>query len=342
LKKLWFGEEPFFANNFFSNKSFTNMDNSLAAFIDKEGIFVLNNASNTYADDVLAGAGGLVYSDSDSGDAQLIFRIPFTERVSLHSFAIHATEKSEHKECDGAIPPNKVKLFKDTLNIGFDDCEEKAGTQGFDLSKDQTNGMPTGVKRPRFSNILSLTLFIESNEENAEGIFLNKITLKGKSVGGTDIISLKENPQEPICVQIQSGLWLGNTMAASDKDLLQGHKITHCLGITTEKVDYGQQLVVKSLPIDDDPEMNIYKIFEESRKFIVDALCVEDNQVLVHGKAGISRSVTIICAYLMATKMISAKEALKYVRRQRPEANPNFGFWKQLRDFGENLKLSID
>jgi len=317
------------------------MDNSLAHFIDKEGVFVLNNASKTYADDVLAGAGGLVYSDPES-DAQLIFRIPFTERVSLYSFVIHATEKSEHKECDNAIPPNKVKLFKDTLNIDFEDCEEKAPTEGFDLSKDQTNGMPTGVKRGRFSNIRSLTLFIESNQENAEVTFLNKITLKGKSVSGTDIVELTMNPQEPLCVQIQNGLWLGNNMAASDKDLLQGHKITHCLGITTEKVDYWEQLEVKRFPMDDNPEMNIYKIFEKSRKFIVDALSVEENQVLVHGKAGISRSVTIICAYLMAKEMISAKEALKYVRRQRPEANPNFGFWKQLRDLEENMKLSID
>jgi protein-tyrosine phosphatase len=314
----------------------------LADFIDKEGIIALNNTPKTCGDDVLGGADGLVYSDPDS-DHQLIFRIPFTERVSLYSFRILATEKPEGKECDSAMPPHKVKLFKNTLNMDFEECSEKEATEDFELSKDQTSGMPTAVNVPRFRNIQSLTLFIESNQGNADMTFLNQITFKGKSVRGTDIDELKNNPREAVCIQIRDGLWLGNTMAASDKVLLRDHKITHCVAITTEKVDYWEQLEVKRFPMNDDPKVHIHKIFEESRVFVVNALSVEENQVLVHSTAGISRSVTIICAYLMATQHMSAKEALKYVRRKRPQANPNYGFWKQLRDLQKGLlELSID
>jgi len=327
------------------NNSVTNMEDiPLADFIDKEGIEVLNTSPHTSGYDVLAGAQGRIYSDPDV-DQQLMIRIPFTERVSLSGFRILATKKPEVKECDEAQPPCKVKLFKNKTNMDFDECDEKEPTQEFKMSKDQANGMPIAVNRPRFSNISSLTLFVESNQDDSPVTFLNQITFKGRAVSGRDIAEYKKNLQEAVCVQIQDGLWLGNDVAASDKVLLQDHKITHCLGTTLEKIDYWDQLKVKTFPITDVPESPIYKIFEETREFIINALSDETggNNVLVHCTAAISRSVTIICAYLIVTKKMTANEALKCVRSKRPVANPNIGFWKQLRVLQEDLlKLSID
>jgi len=51
---------------------------------------------------------------------------------------------------------------------------------------------------------------------------------------------------------------------------------------------------------------------------------------LIHCKAGISRSVTILISYLMLKFNITAKDALKIVRENRPQVNPNYGFMKQL------------
>jgi len=319
----------------------------LANFIDKAGVVVMNNSQGTYGSDVIAGAGGFLYSDSDAGDAALIVRIPFTERVSLSGFIIEAKEKPEVKECDNAMPPQNVKLFTSPMNMSFDEYEEKMGVQEFKLSVDQTSGMPISVKPGKFNNIVCLTFFLQSNQDETDVTFLNKITLKGKSVKIKSKAELEKNSQNPVCVQIRAGLWLGNNKAASDKDLLKSCKITHCLGITTAKVDYPDQLLkVDKLPIKDDPNERIDKIFDQSREFIISALIADENQVLIHCTDGISSSVTIICSYLMATERKSANEALTYVKSKRPEANPNFGFWKQLRNLEEGLirpsDLSID
>lgn len=46
--------------------------------------------------------------------------------------------------------------------------------------------------------------------------------------------------------------------------------------------------------------------------------------------AGVSRSVTITCAYLMTVTSLGWPEVLDAVRSARPHASPNFGFQQQL------------
>lgn len=52
--------------------------------------------------------------------------------------------------------------------------------------------------------------------------------------------------------------------------------------------------------------------------------------VLVHCFAGVSRSATIVIAYLMQEFGMGYTEATQYVRKQRYFINPNEGFKKQL------------
>jgi protein-tyrosine phosphatase len=51
--------------------------------------------------------------------------------------------------------------------------------------------------------------------------------------------------------------------------------------------------------------------------------------VLVHCKEGISRSATLVLAFLMIKEGLSAQDAMRTVRRER-EIRPNNGFLKQL------------
>ena len=51
---------------------------------------------------------------------------------------------------------------------------------------------------------------------------------------------------------------------------------------------------------------------------------------------GVSRSVTVVTAYLMAITNISAKKALNAVKASRSQANPNPGFRRQLLKFEES------
>lgn len=55
--------------------------------------------------------------------------------------------------------------------------------------------------------------------------------------------------------------------------------------------------------------------------------------------AGVSRSITILMAYLMSVTTLNWKEALKCVRVVRTIANPNLGFQRQLQEFeGRRLR----
>jgi hypothetical protein len=52
---------------------------------------------------------------------------------------------------------------------------------------------------------------------------------------------------------------------------------------------------------------------------------------------GISRSATIVCAYLIATMKMTADEALAAVREKRGIVSPNMGFLRQLEEYSIGL-----
>lgn len=55
--------------------------------------------------------------------------------------------------------------------------------------------------------------------------------------------------------------------------------------------------------------------------------------------AGVSRSVTLVVAYIMTVTDCGWVEALAAVRSARPCAGPNLGFLRQLEEF-ENTQLA--
>ena len=48
---------------------------------------------------------------------------------------------------------------------------------------------------------------------------------------------------------------------------------------------------------------------------------------------GISRSATIVCAYLIATMRMTPNEALAAVKEKRGIVSPNMGFLRQLEEY---------
>jgi len=55
--------------------------------------------------------------------------------------------------------------------------------------------------------------------------------------------------------------------------------------------------------------------------------------VLVHCHAGVSRSVSIVIAYLIRTQNWNPYQAFEYVRQQRDRAKPNVSFWNQINHY---------
>lgn len=62
-------------------------------------------------------------------------------------------------------------------------------------------------------------------------------------------------------------------------------------------------------------------------------------KVFVHCHQGISRSATLVLAYLMIYKRMTAKQAVQIVRKKR-EIYPNEGFFEQLSDLELRLRAT--
>uniref|UniRef100_A0A0K0DLM5 TYR_PHOSPHATASE_2 domain-containing protein n=1 Tax=Angiostrongylus cantonensis TaxID=6313 RepID=A0A0K0DLM5_ANGCA len=62
-----------------------------------------------------------------------------------------------------------------------------------------------------------------------------------------------------------------------------------------------------------------------------------ESAVLVHCLAGVSRSATVVAAYLITACDLSFSSALKFIAKKRPVVNPNFGFRMQLCAFADRV-----
>lgn len=66
-------------------------------------------------------------------------------------------------------------------------------------------------------------------------------------------------------------------------------------------------------------------------------LVVFSGKVLVHCREGVSRSATLVVAYLMLKEGMTVQDAVRTVRESR-EICPNEGFLQQLCDFDKELQ----
>lgn len=142
--------------------------------------------------------------------------------------------------------------------------------------------------------------------------------------------------------QILDNLYLGDIMGASSKETLQRIGITHILtvamGHPAKFPSSFKYLEVKAL---DNDSYNLKSKFRVCIKFIKEAIKGK-GKVFVHCFAGVSRSATIVIAYLMSEHRMSFQDAFKYVRSRRSIINPNDGFRKQLQTFQKELVLSYN
>ncbi|EEB89908.1 hypothetical protein MPER_11947 [Moniliophthora perniciosa FA553] len=83
--------------------------------------------------------------------------------------------------------------------------------------------------------------------------------------------------------------------------------------------------------IADRSDVDILVHLEQTTEFIRKAIEESpDNNVLVHCFAGVSRSATVVCAYLVATAGMRAIDSVAFVQSKRKIVCPNLGFRQQL------------
>lgn len=130
-------------------------------------------------------------------------------------------------------------------------------------------------------------------------------------------------------------LYLGNRDNSSDVDDLRDLGITHILNVTPKSTEvFG--FVNKQLPCLDNINENLQRYFDDSYDFIENTR-TNGARVLVFCEAGVSRSPTVVVAYVMRHLQKSMEDAYAFVKDKRPIISPNMNFMIQLYDLGKNI-----
>ena len=133
---------------------------------------------------------------------------------------------------------------------------------------------------------------------------------------------------------LKDKLYLGNFYSATQKEELKKRGITHILMVGYLLHEFfPNDFVYANIEIEDDERENIFRYFYVCINFI------EKSKVCyVHCQAGVSRSASIVIAYVMYKNKLNFEDAFEFVKEKRCYIYPNDGFRLQLEDFDRVLK----
>lgn len=132
------------------------------------------------------------------------------------------------------------------------------------------------------------------------------------------------------------GLWLGSLEAARNRHFLIRHGVTHVLSILECECSFYPGLFqYKHISAKDHSDQDLTSVFEDAAAFIDEGIA--RGGVVVHCVMGISRSASLVIAYVMRTKKMSYKDAYELVKKQREVIYPNDGFKGQLLKYEESI-----
>lgn len=137
--------------------------------------------------------------------------------------------------------------------------------------------------------------------------------------------------------EVVPGVFLGGFAAATNAQEQRKFGITHIVNATSRRLDVPGAKVLCLHLKDADGDQDISCHFWPVIAFIEEALAA-GNAALVHCIRGVSRSSTLVCAYIIARGGRGMQEALALVQQARPVAKPRPGFIGQLKAF--NLQLA--
>nr|XP_043638765.1 protein-tyrosine-phosphatase MKP1-like [Erigeron canadensis] len=133
------------------------------------------------------------------------------------------------------------------------------------------------------------------------------------------------------CSRIIDHVFLGSDAVAKNRDVLRQNGITHvlnCVGFVCPEY-FKNDLVYKTLWLQDSPSEDITSIMYDVFDYFED-IREQNGRVFVHCCQGVSRSTSLVIAYLMWREGKSFDIAFQEVKAARGVTNPNMGFASQL------------
>lgn len=133
------------------------------------------------------------------------------------------------------------------------------------------------------------------------------------------------------CSKVAEHVYLGGDAVARDRDILKQNGITHilnCVGFVCPEY-FKADFVYRTLWLQDSPSEDITSILYDVFDYFEDVR-EQSGRVFVHCCQGVSRSTSLVIAYLMWREGQSFDDAFQYVKAARGIADPNMGFACQL------------
>nr|XP_028565854.1 dual specificity protein phosphatase 10-like isoform X2 [Podarcis muralis] len=208
--------------------------------------------------------------------------------------------------------------------------------------------LPASPPKPRktqTSQNLHLVLDLLNKDGGQEGVG------RRGSLIGPDVADGPDDLGPPLTPDLENAelspilpfLFLGNERDAQDLERMLSLNVGHVLNVTTHLPLYhadSGRLRYKRLPATDNNRQDLRQYFEEAFEFIEEAH-QSGKGVLIHCQAGVSRSATIVIAYLMKHTLMTMGDAYKYVKGRRPIISPNLNFMGQLLEFEVDLNAGV-
>ncbi|KAF5373296.1 hypothetical protein D9615_007487 [Tricholomella constricta] len=136
-------------------------------------------------------------------------------------------------------------------------------------------------------------------------------------------------------------VYLSDALTARNQDQLVRLGITHVVSIVEYNPTIPDIIPAENklhIRLADESKADILSHLPNTTEFITSVLAEnKTNKVLVHCVMGISRSATVVCAYLIASSGMDAREALEHTQAKRGIVCPNLGFRKQLDAYAEGF-----
>jgi len=130
--------------------------------------------------------------------------------------------------------------------------------------------------------------------------------------------------------QIIPNLYVSSLPTSRNRALLKKNKIRTIVCVLNDTTPaFPEEYRYVLVPVRDLPTVDIVSEAQKALDVITESLS-KGEPCLVHCHCGVSRSVSVVCLFLMRRNGISFSEALTYVKERRCQADPNKGFRAQL------------
>lgn len=97
-----------------------------------------------------------------------------------------------------------------------------------------------------------------------------------------------------------------------------------------------EKTIIFNINTYDEFDFDLYKYFDYTNS-IIDISEHKRHRTLVNCHAGISRSVTILMAYLLYKYKMNPQEAFEFILKKRDIVNPNEGFRQQIKKYYKKI-----